>query len=69
MLQHVVDFRSLNLTTHTVLGFALGLAFFHNFQLAIIMAIGALIPDLDREYLFIAKNKIGSISATQGSFS
>jgi hypothetical protein len=68
MLQHLVDFPPLNLTTHTVLGFALGLALFHNFQLAIIMAIGALIPDLDREYLFIAKNKIGQYQLHRALF-
>lgn len=49
----------MNLTTHAVLGFAIGLAVFHNFQAAVITALGALIPDLDREYLFVAKDKIG----------
>jgi hypothetical protein len=46
----------MNLTTHGVLAFALGIAFFHNVELALIMTIGAMIPDLDREYLFVAEN-------------
>lgn len=44
----------MNLTTHMVLAFAAGIAFFHNVGLALIMAAGAMIPDLDREYFFIA---------------
>ena len=46
----------MNLTTHGVLAFAFGIAFFHNIELALIMTIGAMIPDLDREYLFVAEN-------------
>jgi hypothetical protein len=49
----------MNLTTHWVLAFALGIGLFHNFQIALVMSIGALIPDLDREYLFVAKGFIG----------
>jgi hypothetical protein len=40
-------------------GFALGIAIFHSVGAAFIIAIGAMIPDLDREYLFVAKNFIG----------
>src|SRR5579862_8592 len=49
----------MNLTTHWVLSFVLGVAIFHNIEIALIMSIGALIPDLDREYFFVAKNFIG----------
>ncbi len=51
--------RNLNLTTHWVLALALGIALFGNVEIALIMSIGALIPDLDREYLFVAKTFIG----------
>jgi hypothetical protein len=46
----------MNLTTHGVLAFALGITFFHNVELALVMTIGAMIPDLDREYLFVAED-------------
>ena len=48
----------MNLTTHAVVAFAIGITVFHNVPVALIITIGALIPDLDREYLFIAKRKI-----------
>ena len=48
----------MNLTTHWALALALGFALFHNIQIALVMSIGALIPDLDREYLFVAKKFI-----------
>ena len=48
----------MNLTTHWILAVALGIAFFHNVEIAMMMGIGALIPDLDREYLFVAKSYI-----------
>ncbi len=38
---------------------ALGLAIFRNSEIALVMGIGALIPDLDREYFFVAKSFIG----------
>ncbi len=49
----------MNLTTHWILAFALGIAFTHNTEIALIMSIGALIPDLDREYVFVARDFIG----------
>jgi len=49
----------MNLTTHWVLAFALGIALTHRTETALIMSIGALIPDLDREYLFVARDFIG----------
>jgi hypothetical protein len=49
----------MNLSTHSVLAFALGIALFHNVGIAFTIVIGAMIPDLDREYLFVAKNFIG----------
>ncbi len=41
------------------MGFALGIVIFHNVPVALVIAIGAMIPDLDREYLFVAKDFIG----------
>jgi len=49
----------MNLTTHIVVAFGLGIAFFHNVGIAFMFTIGAMIPDLDREYLFVAKDFIG----------
>jgi LexA-binding, inner membrane-associated putative hydrolase len=49
----------MNLTTHWILALALGIALFHNVEIALVISIGALIPDLDREYLFVARNFIG----------
>ena len=49
----------MNLTTHWVLAVAIGVGVFHNVQVALVMSVGALIPDLDREYLFVAKSFIG----------
>ncbi|ADX82006.1 metal-dependent hydrolase [Saccharolobus islandicus] len=48
----------MNLHTHIVLALAFGLIFFHNdITLAVLVGIGAAIPDLDREYVF-TKRKI-----------
>jgi hypothetical protein len=49
----------MNLTTHIVAAFALGIAVFHNVGIAFTFVVGAMIPDLDREYLFVAKSFIG----------
>jgi hypothetical protein len=49
----------MNLTTHWILAVALGVALFHSGQIALILGIGALIPDLDREYYLTVKNIIG----------
>ena len=57
----------MNLTTHWVLAVVLGVAIFHNIEIALIMSIGALIPDIDREYFFVAKNFIGRHRAPQVS--
>ncbi|MGD0995888.1 MAG: metal-dependent hydrolase [Candidatus Bathyarchaeia archaeon] len=48
----------MNLTTHMILAFAVGITFFHNVGIAFIITIGAMIPDLDREYFFVAKDFI-----------
>ena len=58
----------MNLTTHSVLAFALGIALFHNFGIAFILTIGAVIPDLDREYLFVAKDFIGKYQLHRSLF-
>jgi len=49
----------MNLSTHFVAGFAIGIAFFHNAELALIVSIGALLPDLDREYFYAARDFMG----------
>lgn len=49
----------MNLTTHWIVAVALGIGIFHNVQIAFVLGLGALIPDLDREYLFVAKDFIG----------
>ncbi|MGD0717869.1 MAG: hypothetical protein ABR979_07375 [Halobacteriota archaeon] len=49
----------MNLPTHWIAALALGIALFHNVELALIMSMGALIPDLDREYFFVARDFIG----------
>jgi hypothetical protein len=46
----------MNLTTHCALAPDLGIALFHNVEIALVMSIRALIPDLDREYLFVVRN-------------
>jgi hypothetical protein len=44
----------MNLTTHIVAAFALGIVVFHNnVGIAFTIALGAMIPDLDREYLLL----------------
>ncbi len=44
---------NLDLPTHAVFGFAIGLVFFSRPEIAILISLGTLIPDLDREYWFI----------------
>lgn len=58
----------MNLTTHWVLALALGIGIFHNVEIALMMSVGALIPDLDREYLFVAKTFIGKYQLHRSLF-
>jgi len=44
---------NLDLPTHAVFGFAIGLVFFGRPEIALLVSLGTLIPDLDREYWFI----------------
>jgi membrane-bound metal-dependent hydrolase YbcI (DUF457 family) len=39
----------MNLNSHILLGIAVGIAFFHNPEIAILIGIGAALSDLDRE--------------------
>ena len=48
----------MNLTTHWALAVALGYGIFHSEQIALVMGIGALIQNLDREYFFTSGNFI-----------
>ncbi len=45
----------MDLPTHFTFGFAVGLVFFGNPEVALLIALGALLPDLDREYWFTPK--------------
>lgn len=45
----------MDLPTHFAFGFAAGLVFTDNTQIAFLVALGSLIPDLDREYWFIPR--------------
>jgi hypothetical protein len=47
----------LQLTTHVVFAFALGLLFFGRPDAALLVGLGALVPDLDREYWFVKEKK------------
>ncbi len=48
----------LDLPTHFFFGLAIGFVFFgHQPELALVIALGALLPDLDREYWFIPQKK------------
>lgn len=47
----------LNLTTHFFFSLAVGFVFFGQPAIAFVMALGALLPDLDREYWFIPQNQ------------
>lgn len=46
---------NMNLITHLVAGFAVGFVFFGSPEMAFLVALGALLPDLDREYWFIPR--------------
>jgi hypothetical protein len=43
----------MDLPTHAFFGLAVGLVFFGHPELAFLVALGAIIPDLDREYWFV----------------
>jgi len=45
----------MNLTTHLFFGLAVGFLYFGQPAFALLVALGALLPDLDREYWFILK--------------
>ena len=45
----------MDLPTHFAFGFAVGLVFTDNTQIAFLVSLGALMPDLDREYWFIPR--------------
>ncbi|AAY80412.1 metal-dependent hydrolase [Sulfolobus acidocaldarius] len=46
----------MNLNSHILLALALGLALFHRVDLAVLVGIGAAIPDLDREYTLLKRD-------------
>lgn len=47
----------MDLPTHFVFAIAVGLVFFGRYDIALLMALGALLPDLDREYWFVRVKK------------
>lgn len=50
-------FIQMNITTHAVVAFVLGIVLFRNVELALIMSMGAVIPDLDREYFYLKRDR------------
>ncbi|TMI19269.1 hypothetical protein E6H32_02635 [Candidatus Bathyarchaeota archaeon] len=58
----------MNLTTHAALGFVLGIELFRNIEIALVMMIGAFIPDLDREHLFIARKRWAQLQLDRALF-
>jgi membrane-bound metal-dependent hydrolase YbcI (DUF457 family) len=45
--------RNVDLPTHAFFGLAIGLVFFGHPEIALLVGLGALVPDLDREYWFV----------------
>jgi len=45
----------MNLNSHILFGIAVGMFLFHNTETAILIGIGAALPDLDREYILTNK--------------
>jgi membrane-bound metal-dependent hydrolase YbcI (DUF457 family) len=45
----------MDLPTHFAIAFAVGLLFFDKPEIALLIALGAVFPDLDREYWFMPK--------------
>jgi membrane-bound metal-dependent hydrolase YbcI (DUF457 family) len=48
----------MDLPTHFAFAFAIGLLFFDKPEIALLIALGAVFPDLDREYWFMPKKEI-----------
>ena len=46
----------MNLTTHIMFGVFVGALFFGKPEIALMVGVGSVIPDLDREYGFLAKS-------------
>lgn len=47
----------MDLPTHFAFVFAIGLLFFDKPEIALLIALGAVFPDLDREYWFMPKKR------------
>ena len=47
----------MDLPTHFAFALAVGLLFFDKPEIALLIALGAVFPDLDREYWFMPKKK------------
>jgi len=47
----------MNLVTHAVFGLAIGFIFFGRVDIAVLIAVGSFLPDLDREYWFIPQRE------------
>jgi hypothetical protein len=52
-MQTLCNVMKMDLPTHAFFGLAVGLVFFGHPELAFLVALGAIIPDLDREYWFV----------------
>jgi hypothetical protein len=53
----ITSVMDLELTTHAVFAFTVGLVFFGRADVALLVTLGALTPDLDREYWFVRVRK------------
>jgi len=58
----------MNLNSHALLALSVGMVFTHNTQLAVLIGIGAILPDIDREYVFTKKKFFKNISFTERFF-
>lgn len=47
----------MDLPTHFAFAFAVGLIFFDRHEIALLVALASLFPDLDKEYWFIPKKR------------
>jgi len=56
-----------NLNSHILLALAVAMALFHRVDLAILVGIGAAIPDLDREYVF-TRRKFSELISSIGHY-
>jgi len=57
LMKDIYLLSDMNLATHAVFGLAIGFIFFGRVDIAILIVVGSLLPDLDREYWFIPQRE------------